>query len=72
MAYKKDYKMSGMEYGYKQGNMDAKVDDYAKPEACYSQKYDQTPLNYIERNNYTQKHESMKLKGESHMGRYDK
>lgn len=71
MAYKKDSKM-GMTAGYKQGDMSPKVEDFAKPEACYSQKYDQAPLNYIERQNYTQKHEAGKLKGEAFKGRYDK
>jgi len=74
MAYKNsNYKMNGKKsYGYKQGNMMPHVDDYAKPAGCYSQEYDQAPLNYVERNNYLQKHESMKLRGEAHKGRYDK
>lgn len=59
--------------GYKQGDMMAKVEDYQKPEKCYSQKYDQAPLNYIERQNKMQMHESSKLKGEAYKyGRYDK
>ena len=71
MAYNKSSK-SNQNYGYKQGNMMAHVSDYSKPEKCYSQKYNQAPLNYIERNNYLQGHEAMKMRGESHMGRYDK
>ena len=58
--------------GYSQGNMSTTVKDFAKPEACYSQKYDQSPTDYISRQNYRQKHESGKLKSESHTGRYDK
>ncbi len=73
MAYKNSGKMSGKKsYGYKQGNMMPHVDSYAKPEACYAQRYDQAPLNYIERNNYMQKHEASKLRGEAYKGRYDK
>ena len=73
MAYKNSGKMGGKKsYGYKQGNMMAKVDDYSKPEACYSQRFDQSPTNYIERNNSTQKSEASKLRGEAYKGRYDK
>ncbi len=72
MAYKNS-KMNGKKsYGYKQGNMMPKVDDYSKPEACYAQRFDQAPLNYVERNNYLQKHEASKLRSEAHKGRYDK
>lgn len=73
MAYKnKNGKMSGMKYGYNQGDMKPHVSDYSKPEKCYSQKYDQAPLNYVERNNSIQGHEAMKLRGEAYKGRYDK
>ncbi len=71
MAYSNGMK-GGKMSGYKQGNMSTHVDDYSKPKACYSQKYDQAPLNYIERNNYMQKHEAKKLRGEAYHGRYDK
>lgn len=64
-----DYKMNS---DYKMSEMKAKVDNYAKPEACFSQKYNQSPLNYIERNNSMQKHESSKLRGEAYQGRYGK
>lgn len=56
----------------KQGNMSPTVDNYSKPEGCYAQKFDQAPLNYIERNNSMQKHEASKLRGEAYKGRYDK
>ncbi len=73
MAYSnKNSKMSGKSYGHKQGDMMAKVEDYSKPKGCYAQTYDQAPLSYISRNNYTQKHEAMKLRNEAHKGRYDK
>ncbi len=74
MAYSNSNgKMKGNHsYGYKQGNMTAHASDYSKPEKCYSQKYTQSPLDYIERNNYLQGNEATKLRGESHMGRYDK
>jgi len=72
--YGKEYKMGGskQKYGYKQGEMRAHVEDFAKPEKCYSQKYDQAPLNYVERNDRLQGHEASKLRGEAHYGRYDK
>ena len=40
----------------KKGNheMKASVESYAKPESCYSQKYDQAPLNYVDRQNRIQ------------------
>ncbi len=59
-------------YGYTRGDMKPHVEDFSKPAACYSQMYDQAPLNYISRQNYTQKHSATKLKGEAHQGRYDK
>ncbi len=66
-------KMNGKKSsGYKQGDMTPTVDDYAKPEGCYAQRFDQAPLNYIERNNSMQKKEASKLKSEAFKGRYDK
>lgn len=59
-------------YGYTRGDMKPHVSDYSKPPACYAQKYDQAPLDYVSRNNYLQKHEAMKLRSEAHQGRYDK
>tara|TARA_R110002126_G_scaffold4874_2_gene25129 strand:+ start:595 stop:777 length:183 start_codon:yes stop_codon:yes gene_type:complete len=58
----------------KKGNheMKASVESYAKPESCYSQKYDQAPLNYVDRQNRIQGKEAGKLKSEAHRGRYDK
>lgn len=58
--------------GYKQGDMMPKVEDYQKPESCYSQYYDQAPLNYVERQDRQQMKAAAKLKGEAHRGRYDK
>ncbi len=79
MAYKNGYKkgmssknkMSGMYYGKEQGNMMAHVENYQKPDKCYAQKYDQSPTNYIERQDYRLGHEASKLKGEAYHGRYD-
>ncbi len=60
-------------YGYKEGNMMAHVENYQKPESAYSQKYDQSPLNYIERQDYKQGHDASMLRAEAFKyGRYDK
>ena len=72
---KSDYKMKGMKgkyYSHKQGDMMPHVDDFSKPAACYSQMYDQAPLNYIARNNSLQGHEAGMMRKEAHKGRYDK
>ena len=58
--------------GYKQGDMSPQVEDYQKPESCYSQKYDQAPLNYVERQDRIQMDESKKLRGEAFKGRYQR
>ena len=74
MAYKNDksnaYGDMGMK-GYRQGDMSPTVKDFQKPEGCYSQKYDQSPTRYMERQDYMQKHEAGKLRREDHKGRYD-
>lgn len=56
--------------GYNQGNMKPEVKSMAKPSSCYTQKYSQTPLNYIERQNKRESYDAKKLRGEAHMGRY--
>lgn len=62
-----------MEYNSYGSDMKAKVEDYQKPEKAYSQSYDQSPLNYIERQDKIQVREASKLKSESFKkGRYDK
>jgi hypothetical protein len=75
MAYKNDksnaYGDMGKK-GYSQGDMSPSVKDFQKPESCYSQKYDQSPTMYMERQNSRQGHEAGKLKRENHKGRYDK
>ena len=58
------------EYGFKKGDMKASVKDFAKPADAFSQKYDQAPLRYIERQNSIQKKEAGKLKGQDFKGRY--
>lgn len=75
MAYKENsmsYKdgMSGMEYGKMQGDMKAHVKDIQKPGACYAQKYDQSPLNYIERQDKRQVGEANQLRSEEFHGKY--
>ena len=73
MAYKNKMAYSDkMYHGNEPGNMDATVKDYQKPAKCYSQKYTQAPLNYIERQDYQQGHEAMKLNKEDYKGRYQK
>ena len=72
MAYKNSKSDMKGSYGYKQGNMTPKVDDYSKPEACYAQRFDQAPLNYVSRNNSMQKKEASQLRSEAYKGRYDK
>ena len=52
--------------------MKPKVMDYAKPADSYSQKYNQAPLNYIERNDKCLKHEAKQLKKQEYKGRYQK
>lgn len=61
-----------MKNGYSQGDMKPTVENMQKPESCYAEKYDQAPLNYIDRQNSTQKKAAGKLKSESFKGRYDK
>lgn len=56
--------------GYMQGDMKPKVEDMQKPESCYSQMYDQSTLNYVERQNRIQKSESSQIKSQKHKGRY--
>lgn len=56
--------------GYNQGDMSAKTMDFQKPEGCYSQKYDQSPTMYVERQNKMQEKEGAKLRKESYKGRY--
>ena len=58
--------------GRSQGDMKPYVKDCAKPPAVYAEKYDQAPLDYIERNNTRQSKAGNKLRSESFMGRYDK
>ncbi len=57
-------------YGYKGGDMKMHVDYYDKPESAYSQKHDQSTLNYISRQDYTQNKAASKLKSEAFKGRY--
>ncbi len=58
--------------GYKQGDMNPDVKDFQKPKDCYTQSYDQAPLNYIERQNRRQGKDASKLRGEAFKGRYSK
>ena len=48
------------------------VENIQKPAKCYSQKYDQSPLNYIERQDYRMGHEAGKLRGEEYHGKYSR
>lgn len=57
---------------YKMSEMKPHVEDYAKKEDSYSQKYDQAPLSYVERQNRIMKQSADKLKGQDYKGRYSK
>lgn len=75
MPYHKEEKMMGskMSYkkGYDQGDMKPYVENIQKPEKCYSQRYDQSPLDYIERQDKRMGNEGSKLRSESYTkGRY--
>lgn len=52
--------------------MKPKVMDYHKGNDEFSQKYDQAPLNYIERQDHMQKMECKQLKKQAFKGRYSK
>lgn len=56
--------------GNSQGDMSPKVKDMQKPKGCYTQSFDQAPLNYVERQNKRQGKEASKMKGEAFKGRY--
>jgi hypothetical protein len=73
MAYKDKGNASGdmAMKGYARGDMKPTVKDFQKPESCYSQKYDQAPTRYVERNNAMQSREASKMKREAYKGRYD-
>lgn len=60
------------DYGYKAGDMKAHVMDYAKKQDAYSQKYDQAPLSYVERQDRMLGKEAAKLRKQAYKGRYDK
>ena len=51
-------------------DMKARVEDYSASKESYSQKYDQTPLDYIKREDREQAKENKKLKKEEYKGRY--
>lgn len=61
-----------MKNGYKQGDMSPEVMNYQKPESCFAEKYDQSPLNYVERQNKQEMKAASKLKGQAYNGRYSK
>lgn len=61
-----------MKNGYNQGDMKPEVHDFQKPESSYCQKFDQAPLNYVEREDRRQANAGKKLRGEAYKGRYSK
>ncbi len=72
MAYRDKGNASGkMDMkGYNQGDMSPMVESFQKPESCYSQKYDQSPTKYKERQDRLQMGEGSKLKKQDFKGRY--
>ena len=61
-----------MKNGYNQGDMKPEVKDFQKPESCYAEKYNQAPLDYVERQNRQEMKAGKDLKREAYRGRYSK
>lgn len=66
---KDGYMKYGMD-GYKQGDMKPKVENCQTPSGAFSEKYNQSPLMYKERQDSKMVKAGSKLKGEAYKGRY--
>ena len=55
----------------RQGDMKPEVSDFQVPSAAYCQMYDQSPTNYIERNDAQRVKAASKIKADYYKGRYN-
>ncbi len=56
--------------GMKSNGMKSEVKDYQRPAKVFSQKYNQSPTSYLERQDKIKGSEASKVKGQAYKGRY--